>query len=103
MAKKQRKYDMEYKIKAVKSAKEPSGAKAAAGLKSLPRYFQHLAAERNLSLYNAVPGFYGKEHHSLCRIMEEIGLSHRPKHRPNGITKAGREARKSEDIPDGLM
>ena len=32
MAKKQRKYDMEYKIKAVKSAKEPSGAKAAAGL-----------------------------------------------------------------------
>ena len=32
MAKKQRKYDMEYKIKAVKSAKEPGGAKAAAGL-----------------------------------------------------------------------
>ena len=32
MAKKQRKYDMEYKIKAVKSSKEPGGAKAAAGL-----------------------------------------------------------------------
>ena len=30
--------------------------------------------------------------------MEEIGLSHRPKHRPNGITKADREARKSEDM-----
>ena len=31
MAKKQRTYDMEYKIQAVKSAKEPGGAKAAAG------------------------------------------------------------------------
>ena len=31
MVKKQRKYDMEYKIQAVKSAKELGGAKAAAG------------------------------------------------------------------------
>ena len=30
--------------------------------------------------------------------MEEIGLSHRPKRRPNGITKADREARKSDDL-----
>ena len=30
MAKKQRKYDMEYKVQAVKLAKEPGGAKAAA-------------------------------------------------------------------------
>jgi transposase InsO family protein len=30
--------------------------------------------------------------------MEEIGLSHRPKHRPNGITRADREASKSEDL-----
>ena len=35
---------------------------------------------------------------TVYRIMEEIGLSHRPKHRPNGITKADREARKSEDL-----
>ena len=35
---------------------------------------------------------------TVCRIMEEIGLSHRPRHRPNGITKADREARKSEDL-----
>ena len=35
---------------------------------------------------------------TVCRIMEEIGLNHRPKHRPNGITKADREARKSEDL-----
>ena len=31
-------------------------------------------------------------------IMEEIWLSHRPKRRPNGITKADREARKSDDL-----
>ena len=35
---------------------------------------------------------------TVYRIMEEIGLSHRPKHRPNGTTKADREARKSEDL-----
>ena len=35
---------------------------------------------------------------TVCRIMEETGLSHRPKHRPNGITKADRSARKSDDL-----
>ena len=35
---------------------------------------------------------------TVYRVMEEIGLSHRPKRRPNGITKAGREARKSDDL-----
>ena len=35
---------------------------------------------------------------TVYRVMEETGLSHRPKHRPNGITKADREARKSEDL-----
>ena len=30
--------------------------------------------------------------------MEMIGLSHRPKRKPNGITKADREARKSDDL-----
>ena len=35
---------------------------------------------------------------TVCRIMEEIELSHRPKRRPNGITKADREARKSDDL-----
>lgn len=29
---------------------------------------------------------------TVYRIMEEIGLSHRPKRKPNGITKADREA-----------
>lgn len=35
---------------------------------------------------------------TVYRIMEKIGLSHRPKRRPNGITKADREARKSDDL-----
>ena len=30
--------------------------------------------------------------------MEEIGLSHRPRRKPNGITKADREAHKSDDL-----
>ena len=30
--------------------------------------------------------------------MEEIGLNHKPKHKPNGITKADKEARKSDDL-----
>ena len=29
---------------------------------------------------------------TVYRIMERLGLSHRPKHKPNGITKADREA-----------
>ena len=35
---------------------------------------------------------------TVYRIMEQIGLSHRPKRKPNGITKADREARKSDDL-----
>lgn len=35
---------------------------------------------------------------TVCRVMKEIGLSHRPKRKPNGITKADREARKSDDL-----
>ena len=35
---------------------------------------------------------------TVYRIMERLGLSHRPKHKPNGITKADREARKSDDL-----
>ena len=30
--------------------------------------------------------------------MEQIGLSHRPKRKPNGITKADRKARKSDNL-----
>ena len=35
---------------------------------------------------------------TVYRVMEDIGISHHPRRRPNGITKADREARKSEDL-----
>jgi len=35
---------------------------------------------------------------TVYRVMEAIGLSHRPKRKPNGITKADRNARKSDDL-----
>ena len=35
---------------------------------------------------------------AVYRVMEEIGLSHRPKRKLNGITKADREAHKSDDL-----
>ena len=35
---------------------------------------------------------------TVYRVMEEIGLNHRPRRKPNGITKADREARKSDDL-----
>ena len=36
---------------------------------------------------------------TVYRVMEEIGISHHPKRKPNGLTKADRQARKS----DGLL
>ncbi len=35
---------------------------------------------------------------TVYRVMKEIGLVHRPRRKPNGITKADREARKSDDL-----
>jgi len=35
---------------------------------------------------------------TIYRIMEKIGLNHRPKRKPNGITKADRDAQKSDDL-----
>nr|WP_307761467.1 IS3 family transposase [uncultured Phascolarctobacterium sp.] len=35
---------------------------------------------------------------TVYRVMDQIALSHRPKRKPNGITKADREAMKSEDL-----
>lgn len=35
---------------------------------------------------------------TVYRIMEEIGICHQPGRKPNGITKADRETRKSEDL-----
>ena len=35
---------------------------------------------------------------TVYRIMEEVGISHHPRRKPNGITKVDQEARKSEDL-----
>ena len=35
---------------------------------------------------------------TVYRIMKQIGLCHRPKRKPNGITKADKEAMKSDDL-----
>lgn len=35
---------------------------------------------------------------TVYRVMDQIGLSHRPKRKPNGITKADRETMKSDDL-----
>ena len=35
---------------------------------------------------------------TVYRIMEELGISHTPKRKPNGITRADKEARKSDDL-----
>ena len=35
---------------------------------------------------------------TVYRVMKQIGLSHRPKRKPNGLTKADREAMKSDDL-----
>lgn len=35
---------------------------------------------------------------TVYRIMDEIGISHRPKRKPGGITKADKHARKSDDL-----
>ncbi len=36
---------------------------------------------------------------TVYRVMDQIGLSHRPKRKTNGITKADREDMKSDDLP----
>lgn len=50
-----------------------------------------LAYESQLTII--VPG-----EHTVYRIMEGLGLSHLPKRKPDGITKADRESRKSDDL-----
>ena len=35
---------------------------------------------------------------TVYRVMEEMGISHKPKRKPNGITRADKESRKSDDL-----
>ena len=45
-------------------------------------------------------GIHVPSERTVYRIMEEIGLSHRPNHKPNGITKTDRQTQMSEDLLD---
>ena len=44
------------------------------------------------------PKFHIPSARTIYRIMKILGLSHRPRRNPHGITKADRKARKSEDL-----
>lgn len=43
-------------------------------------------------------GLHIPSERTIYRVMDQIGLSHHPKRKPNGITKADREAMKSDDL-----
>ena len=162
MARSQRKYDHEYKVQAVKLAKEIGGAKAAKELgipegtihtwlsaartgkldvgagshtpesamslaeelavlrkrvKDRPWKYQPLADAMleihdedtcndtygRVRMFQALTlkqpeGVFIPSERTVYRVMEKIGLRHRPKRNPKGITKADREARKSDDL-----
>ena len=55
------------------------------------RMYQALQLKRPKGVH--IPG-----ERTVYRVMEEIGLNHKPKRKPNGITKADKEARKSDDF-----
>jgi putative transposase len=44
------------------------------------------------------PNVHIPSERTVYRVMDELGVSHRPKRKPNGITKADREAHKSDDL-----
>lgn len=58
------------------------------------RYRMHEA----IKLRHEDEDFYIPSERTIYRIMEILGLSHRPNRTPHGITKADKEARKSDDL-----
>ena len=50
------------------------------------------------TLMKAPEGVHIPSERTVYRVMEHLGLSHRPKRKPNGITKEDREAMKSDDL-----
>jgi len=57
------------------------------------RIRMHQALQLKLGPDAELPG-----ERTIYRVMEAAGLCHAPKRKPNGITKADRQARKSEDL-----
>ena len=59
--------------------------------------------EESVCMYQALQlkqpeGVHIPGERTVYRVMKEIGLDHRPRRKPNGITKADKEARKSDDL-----
>ena len=49
-------------------------------------------------LFRQPEGVHIPSERTVYRVMEKLGISHRPKRKPNGITKEDREAWKSDDL-----
>ena len=86
--------------------------------KDRPRKYQYIADDMEeilledlyndtygrLRMYEALklrheddPEFYIPSESTIYKIMEKLKISHRPRRNPNGITKADKEAQKSDD------
>ena len=66
-------------------------------------FYKYLANKDRPWKYQALllkqpEGVHIPSERTVYRVMDQIGLSHRPKRKPNGITKADREAMKSDDL-----
>ena len=59
--------------------------------KDAPWKYQALQLKKPAGVH--IPG-----ERTVYRVMKEIGLNHKPKRKPNGITKADKAARKSDDL-----
>lgn len=49
-------------------------------------------------LYKKPEGVHIPSERTVYRVMEKAGISHTPKRKPHGITKADKESRKSDDL-----
>lgn len=66
-------------------------------------FYKYLANKGRPWKYQALllkqpEGIHIPSKRTVYRIMDQVGLGHHPKRKPNGITKADREAMKSDDL-----
>ena len=113
----QKSYDNEFKAQAVKLAQEIGGHKAAKEL-GVPdgtiycwiKAFKEGRLSANEAVHSPKAALslndelielrkrVKEQDKEIRRLKEEIGLNHKPKRKPNGITKADKKARKSDDL-----
>ena len=113
----QKSYDNEFKAQAVKLAQEIGGHKTAKEL-GVPdgtiycwiKAFKEGRLSANEAVHSPKSALslndelielrkrVKEQDKEIRRLKEEIGLNHKPKRKPNGITKADKKARKSDDL-----